>query len=249
VHGSKGDLLGVIGSKPAHLLEEEERKKPIKMKDMFIDIGARDADDARDLGVKIGTPVTIDREFRQLVNDLVTGKALDDRAGCAMMVEAMRRTTTRATVYAVGSIQEEVGLKGARTASFGLNPDVAIATETNVAGDYPGIEKKMAHLELSKGPSVTVVDGEGRGLITPDSVLLWIEGTAEKFNIPYQRDVAAGGTTDATAINLTRAGIPAGVVSVVTRYLHTPVEVLDVNDLDAAAELIARMLETVGEYF
>jgi putative aminopeptidase FrvX len=249
VHGSKGDLLGVIGSKPAHLLEEEERKKPIKMRDMFIDIGARDADDAQKLGVKIGTPVTIDREFRPLVNDLVTGKALDDRAGCAMMIEAMRRTTTGATVYAVGSIQEEVGLKGARTASFGLNPDVAIATETNVAGDYPGIEKKMAHLELSKGPSVTVVDGEGRGLITPDSVLLWIEGTAEKFDIPYQRDVAAGGTTDATAINLTRAGIPAGVVSVVTRYLHTPVEVLDLNDLDAAAELIARMLETVGEYF
>jgi len=249
VHGSQGDLLGVIGSKPAHLLEEEERKKPIKIKDMFIDIGARDAEDVRNLGVKVGTPITMDREFRSLTNDLVTGKAFDDRAGCAMMIEAMRRTKTAVTVYAVGSIQEEVGLKGARTASFGLNPDVAIATETNIAGDYPGIEKKMAHLELGKGPSVTVVDGEGRGLITPDSVLLWIESTAEQFNIPYQRDVAAGGTTDATAINLTREGIPSGVVSVVTRYLHTPVEVLNLNDLDTAAELIARMLETVGEYF
>ncbi|MGZ4920043.1 MAG: M42 family peptidase, partial [Halobacteriota archaeon] len=112
-----------------------------------------------------------------------------------------------------------------------------------------GIEKKLAHLELGKGPSVTVVDGGGRGLITPESVLRWIEGTASNAGIAYQRDVSGGGTTDATAINLTRAGIPAGVVSVVTRYLHTPVEVLDVRDLDAAADLVARMLETVGDYF
>jgi len=107
----------------------------------------------------------------------------------------------------------------------------------------------MAHLELGKGPSVTVVDGGGRGLITPDSVLRWIEGTAKEARIGYQRDVSSGGTTDATAINLTRAGIPAGVISVVTRYLHTPVEVLNLEDLDAAAELVARMLETVADYF
>ena len=180
------------------------------------------------------------------MNDLVTGKALDDRAGCVMMIEGMRRTKTEATVYAVGSIQEEVGLKGARTASFGLNPDVAIATETDVAGDHPGIEKKEAHLKLGKGPSVTVVDN---GLITPDSVLLWIEGTADKFDIPYQPDVGTAGSTDAALISLTREGIPSGVVSVVTRYFHTPVEVFNLNDLDNAAELIARMLETVGEYF
>jgi endoglucanase len=181
-----------------------------------------------------------------LANDLVTGKALDDRAGCVMMIEGMRRTKTKATVYAVGSIQEEVGSKGARTASFGLNPDVAIATETDVAGDYPGIEKKEAHLKLGKGPSVTVVDTD---LITPEKVLQWIEETARKYDIPYQPDVGTAGSTDAAIINLTREGIPSGVVSVVTRYLHTPVEVLNLKDLDNAATLIARMLETVGEYF
>jgi len=249
LHGTNGAVAGVIGSKPPHILEEEERKKPILIKDMFIDVGASNAEEVQGLGVTIGTPVTIDRQFTPLSNNLVTGKALDDRAGCAMMIEAMKRTNATTTIFAVGSTQEEVGLKGAKTASFGLNPDVAIATETNIAGDHPGIEKKLAHLELGKGPSVTVVDGGGRGLITPDSVLRWTEETAATAQIAYQRDVSSGGTTDATAINLTRAGIPAGVVSVVTRYLHTPVEVLDLTDLDAAAELIARMLESVGDYF
>jgi putative aminopeptidase FrvX len=249
LHGTKGAVPGVIGSKPPHILEEEEKKKPIPMKDMFIDIGAGSAEEVERLGVTIGTPVTIDRQFTPLSNSLVTGKALDDRAGCAMMIEAMRRTKATATVFAVGSTQEEVGLKGAKTASFGLNPEVAIATETTIAGDHPGIEKKMAHLQLGNGPSVTVVDGGGRGLITPDSVLRWIEETAAKAQIGYQREVSSGGTTDATAINLSRAGIPAGVVSVVTRYLHTPVEVINLEDLDAAAELVARMLETVGDYF
>jgi putative aminopeptidase FrvX len=112
------------------------------MKDMFIDIGAYNYEHAQKLGVKIGTPVTIDRKFTPLKDGLVTGKALDDRAGCVMMIEAMRRTKTAVCVYAVGSTQEEVGPRGARTASFGLNPDVAIATETDEAGDYPGIEKK-----------------------------------------------------------------------------------------------------------
>ncbi len=249
VHGTKGPLPGVIGSKPPHVMTDEERKQSIKMKDMFVDVGATSAEDAEQLGVIVGTPITMDRVFTPLANSLVTGKALDDRAGCAMMIEAMKRTKTTTTVYAVGSAQEEVGMKGAKTASFGLNPDVAIATETNIAGDHPGIEKKLAHLELGKGPSVTVIDGGGRGLITPDSILRWIEGTAKDNGITYQRDVSGGGTTDATAINLNRAGIPAGVVSVVTRYLHTPVEVLDVRDLDAAADLVARMLETVSDYF
>jgi putative aminopeptidase FrvX len=249
LHGTKGAVPGVIGSKPPHILDEEEKKKPIPIKDMFIDVGAGSAEEAEHLGVIIGTPVTIDRLFTPLSNNLVTGKALDDRAGCAMMIEAIRRTNATATVFAVGSTQEEVGLKGAKTASFGLDPDVGIATETTIAGDYPGIEKKLAHLQLGNGPSVTVVDGGGRGLITPDSVLRWIEETAVKAQITCQREVSSGGTTDAAAINLSRAGIPAGVVSVVTRYLHTPVEVLNLEDLDAAAELVARMLETVGDYF
>ena len=244
VHVDGDDLLGVIGSKPAHLLEEEEKEKPIKIKDMFIDIGARNGDDARDLGVKIGTPITIDREFKPLKNNLVTGKALDDRAGCTVMIEAMRRTTTEATVYAVGSVQEEFRPLGAQTAAFGLKPNVAIAVETEYADDYP--EKNGTNLKLGKGPSVTVVDG---GLITPVKVLQWIEETAEKCHIDCQRYVGKNGTTDAADINRTRKGIPSGVVSVVTRYIHTPIEVLDLDDLNNAAELIAGMLKTVGKYF
>ena len=165
------------------------------------------------------------------------------------MVEALRTTTTDVTVFAVGTAQEEVGLKGAKTSAFGLDPDAALVSETSVAGDYPGLEPKHSNLALGKGPSITVTDASGRGLIASPSVLRWLEDTAKKFNILYQLDVSAGGTTDATVIQLTRTGIPSGVISVPTRYLHSGVEVIDLRDVKAGGQLIARALESVGSRF
>jgi len=247
LHTKKGTLTGVIGSKPPHRMEEEEKKKVVKADDMFIDVGASSKKDAERLGVIPGVPVTIDREFRALANDLVTGKAFDDRAGLVMMIEALKRTKTKSMVYAVGTVQEEVGLKGAKTSAFGLSPDVALAVEITIAGHHPGIEKKDSAIEVGKGPSLTVMDAAGRGIITPEPVLRWLEETAKKRKIPYQLDVSDGGTTDATAIQLTKAGIPSGTVSLPMRYAHSPVEVLSLKDMDRCAELIARALETVGE--
>jgi putative aminopeptidase FrvX len=249
LHAAGGGLYGVIGSKPTHVMKKEEREKVVKLEDMFIDLGARSRDEVEQLGISIGTPVTIDRHFVDLGNGRVSCKAFDDRAGVAVMIEALRRTKTDCEVYMVGTVQEEVGLKGARTTAYALSPTVALVTDVEVAGGHPGIEKKELPLELDKGPVLTVSDASGRGIITPPSVLKWLKGTAAQCNIPYQLSVADGGNTDASVIHLTKAGIPTGVVGVPTRYVHTPVELLSLHDLDRAAELVARALERVGEYF
>jgi putative aminopeptidase FrvX len=252
VHGAKGKLFGVIGSKPPHLMDEEDRKKPVKLRDMFIDIGAKDAADAADHGVEVGTVATLDRGLVELANGYVTGKAFDDRAGVVMMVAALQRLKDKevpATILAVGTVQEEVGLKGARTSAFGLDPDVALVSETTIPGDHPETRKEFAHLETGKGPGITVADADGRGIIVLPRVLSWLRSTADAAGIPYQLDIISGGTTDATAIHLTKSGIPAGVVSVATRYLHSPIETLSLDDLDKGAELIARAVLSAHRYF
>lgn len=248
MHTENGPLYGVLGSKPPHAMKEEDKKKVIKAEDMFIDVGAKNKEDAEKMGIKTGTPVTSDIDFKSLGNDLVTGKAFDNRAGCVMLIEALSMMkNVKATVHAVFTVQEEVGLKGAKTSAFRLNPDVALATDVTITGDHPGIEKKDSSIEMGKGPSVTVSDADGRGIIVPESVLKWLKEAAK--NIPYQLEVGSGGTTDATAIHLTKEGIPTGVISMPTRYIHTPVSVLSMDDLEKSAELIARALEIVDKFF
>jgi endoglucanase len=166
-----------------------------------------------------------------------------------MMIEALKRTKSKSTIYAVAAVQEEVGLKGAKVAAFGLDPDIAIASDVTIPGDHPGIEKKDAPIEMGKGPVLVVADGSGRGLIATPQVIEWLVGTAKEFEIPVQLEASDGGTTDATSIYLTRSGIPTGVISVATRYIHSPVEVLNLNDIERAADLMARSLETASRYF
>jgi endoglucanase len=231
VHGRKGRLVGAIGSKPPHLMEEEERKKPIKAKDMFIDVGARDDKTVARMGIGIGDYITIDRSFKELGGDLVTGKAFDDRIGCYALVEVMKKVETDYAVYGVGTTQEEVGLKGARTAAYKINPDYALVLEVTTTGDYPGVKEEESANKVGKGPVITIVDSSGRGLITHPKVKELLVNTAKKNRIPYQLEVGIGGTTDATAIHLTREGIPSGVISIPTRYLHSSVEVASMKDI------------------
>ncbi len=250
LHTEFGTVYGVIGSKPPHAMNDEDKKKPILAEDMFIDVGATSKEDAEKLGVKAGTPITSDMEFKLLGNDMVTGKAFDNRAGCVMLIEALRQMKgVKATVHAVFTVQEEVGLKGAKTSAFGLNPDVALATDVTITGDHPGIEKKHSAMEIGKGPSITISDAEGRGIIVPEPVLKWLKEAAESSNVPYQLEVGVGGTTDASAIHLSREGIPTGVISTPSRYIHTPVSVLSMTDLENAAKLVARALEIVDRFF
>lgn len=249
LHTKSGPVAGVIGSKPPHVMKEEDRKKPVEAKDMFIDVGGKDQKDVEAMGIGPGTPISIDRDFLSLKNDRVTGKAFDNRAGVVMMIEALRRTKSKSTIYAVATIMEEVGLKGAEVSAYGLDPDLAIVTDTTIPGDHPGIEKKDSTLEIGKGPVITVADASGRGLIAGVDVIQWLEETAKEFKIDVQIEVSGGGTTDATVIQLTKSGIRTGLISIATRYIHSPVEVLSLEDLDRCAELIARAMETAPRYF
>jgi putative aminopeptidase FrvX len=249
IHTRSGPVTGVIGCKPPHVMRDDERKKVVEGKDMFIDIGCTSDKEAEALGILPGTPVSIDRSFAVLQGDRVTGKAFDNRAGLVAMIEALKRTKTKSAIYAVATVQEEVGLKGAKVAAYGLDPDVAIASDVTVPGDHPGIEKKDAPIEMGKGPVVVVADASGRGIMATPQVIEWMAGTAHEFGIPIQMEASDGGTTDATSIYLTKSGIPTGVISVATRYIHSPVEVLSLSDVEKSAELMARCMETAGRYF
>lgn len=253
VHAAGGErLFGVVGSRPPHMMDAEERKKLIKIKDMFVDCGAVSAAGAAELGVEIGSLITIDRDTQPLGNDYVTGKAFDNRAGVVMLIWALRllkAKPVKATIQAVGTVQEEVGLKGARTSAYGLTPDVAIATDVTIPGDNPGVAKSESPVAAGKGPVITIIDAAGRGVISPRPVLRWLRESADRASVAYQVQVGNGGNTDATAISITKSGIPTSVVSVATRYIHSPVEVLSLRDLEQGATLIAAAVESAHEYF
>ena len=243
LHASGGPVYGVIGGKPVHMMNEEERKKGVKLDDMFIDVGAVNKEEVANLGIDVGTPITIDREFRELANSRVTGKAFDNRAGVAMLIKTLRTVKSPLTIYGVFTVQEEVGLKGARTSAYTIEPDVAIATDVTIPGDHPGIELKDAPVEMGKGPVITIVDSSGRGLIADRRVVKWLKDTADANGIAVQMEVGSGGTTDATAIHLTKGGIPSTTISPPTRYIHSPVEVLDINDIDCGVKLLVAALK------
>jgi endoglucanase len=225
------------------MMNEEERKKGVKIDDMFIDVGAINREEVANLGIDVGTPITIDREFRELANSRVTGKAFDNRAGVAMLIRTMQTVKSPLTIYGVFTVQEEVGLKGARTSAYTIEPDIAIATDVTIPGDHPGIEMKDAPVEMGKGPVITIVDSSGRGLIADRRVVKWLKDAADANGITVQMEVGTGGTTDATAIHLTKGGIPSTTISPPTRYIHSPVEVLDMKDVEAGVQLLVAALK------
>ena len=245
IHSTVGEpVVGVIGSKPPHVTSPEERNKIVKYKDMFIDIGAKDKEEAEKM-VKIGDKITFNSIFAEYPNNRVMGKALDNRVGCYVMMEVLKRVDTRATGYGVGTVQEEVGLKGAKTVSFKLNPDLAFALDVTLSGDHPGIKKDEAPVVMGEGPAVILADASGRGILTQDSVKNLLIKAGDENDIPYQLEVSDGGTTDGTAIHLTREGIPTGVVSVPTRYIHTPVSVCSMDDVENTIRLITEAINSL----
>ncbi|MEM3553911.1 MAG: M42 family metallopeptidase [Candidatus Bathyarchaeia archaeon] len=247
VHTEKGPLHGIIGSKPPHIQKEEERKKVMTYDELFIDIGAENQEEAKKMGVKIGDPVSFDIKFAKMSDDIVIGKAFDDRVGCAVMVEAMKQLKeAECTVYAVGTVQEEVGLRGATTAAFGIYPDVGIALDVTIAGDVPGVKEVEAPVKLRKGPSITVAD---YGLITHPKVLRLLVDVAEENKIPYQLETGLQGSTDAARISLTREGVPSGVISVPTRYIHSPASLLSLKDAENAVKLTVAAIQKIPKCF
>jgi putative aminopeptidase FrvX len=233
-----GSLVGVVGRKPIHLLKDDDRKQVPETKALHIDIGAKDGDEARKL-VRIGDVAVIDVEPVELPNERLVSRALDNRVGCFVAAEAARLVAAAGgapgDVVALAVAQEETTFAGSRTSTFALEPDLAIAVDVTFATDQPGIELG----ELTKHPlgSGAVIE---RGTTLHPRVFELLYEAAEQEQIPFTLSSSGRNTgTDADAIHITRTGVPTGLVSVPLRYMHSPVEMVCLDDIDAAARLIA----------
>lgn len=239
IQTSSGPVPGVIGKKPIHLLKADERGKPVELEDLWIDVGCTSRAETLDAGVRVGDPATYAYGMTRLVGDRITARALDNRVGAWVVAEALRRVKAlhpQAAVFAVATVQEEIGLRGARTSAFGVDPDVGIAVDVTFATDFPSMDaRKTSELKLGAGPAILRGANANRRL--GDRLI----ETAEAAAIPHQLEAEAGGTgTDANAMQISRAGMAAGLVGVPLRYMHTPCEVISLADADNAAELLAR---------
>lgn len=241
VHTSGGETVrGVMmpaGGKPPHLMAGEEPKPP-KVEQFFVDIGLP-GERVHEL-VEVGDMVTLDRTLERAGNNII-GKAMDDRAGVFVMIEALRALGThQVDVAAVATVQEEVGLRGATTAAFGVEPDIGIALDGTLAVDVPGIEECDAISLLGQGVGIKVMDSSS---ISDPRLVRQMRDIARRENIPFQMEILPRGGTDAGALQRTRAGVPAITLSVPTRYVHTVNEMVSEVDIQAAVTLLARFLE------
>ncbi|MFN8164043.1 MAG: M42 family metallopeptidase [Solirubrobacterales bacterium] len=239
VRGKDGLVPGVVGRKPIHLLEADQRKKVVELKSMHIDIGASDRDEAAEL-IRVGDPVVIAAEPVPVLGERLVSRALDNRLGAYVALESLRRCNERrgpgeGSFAAVAAVQEEIGLFGARTAAFEVRPDIAIAVDVTHATDAPGVEEKeLGSSPLGSGPVI------GRGsTLSPKLFELLVE-TAEAEDIEHSISASGRGTsTDADVLQISRSGIPTGLISIPLRYMHSPVEMVDLGDVEATVELLA----------
>jgi putative aminopeptidase FrvX len=242
----KGEVVGVVGSKPPHELEDEERKKVVQIKDMHIDIGAAKGFDVeKTLGVRPGDPIVPWSPFMMMGNPKTyLSKAWDDRVGCAMMIDVMRRLTKERhpnSLYAVGTVQEEVGLRGATTSAAVVDPDVAFAVEVSIAHDTPGFPADEVEA-LGNGPSIFVYD---RSMIPNRNLLDLALDVAAKRKIPYHLASIDKGGTDTGKIHMNRAGVPSLVIGVATRYIHSHIGIIHRSDYDNAVRLFTEMVKVL----
>lgn len=244
IHTSNGPVPGVIGKTPIHIIKFEDRKKGSEIKDLWIDIGVKNKKEAESF-ISIGDPVTYTYDFMELRKGIAVARGFDDRIGSFTVAEVLRVLSASknitASVYCVSTVQEEIGLRGARTSAFGIDPLVGIATDVTFATDQPGVEEKhVGDIKLGGGPVIA------RGPNINPRVFEILVKTAGKLKIPYQVEGISRATgTDANVIQITRAGVAAGLVSVPLRYMHTPVETLNLNDVEGVIKLMAGFAEEV----
>jgi len=251
IHARNGPVTGVVGNVAPHLMKEEPNKKPPKIHDLFIDIGVKDKKDAHKL-VNIGDPITLNDEFELLRNDLAIARAFDNRIGTFAVAEALRLLRAangrrRAEVLAVSNIMEEVGLLGARQIAYSLKPDVAVVVDVTHATDYPSVSKPQhGEVAIGKGPTLT------HGGCNHPGVVARLEQVAREKKIKLQHEaMSASSGTDTDVIFWTRGGIPSALISLPNRYMHSPVEVVNLKDLEQIPELLAAFAISLkrGEQF
>ena len=243
VHTARGPIVGVIGKRAIHLMDPDDRKKKSDLHALWIDLGVTCKPDAENL-VAIGDPVTIRVPLERLNGDMATAKSFDNRMAvwiCGETLRLLRGKSFPAALYSVSTVQEEIGLRGARTSAFGISPQVGLALDVCHATDYPDEDKrKVGELRLGKGPVIT------RGANINPRVFDLLVRAAREEEIPVQIEAEGGGTgTDANAMQLNQAGMATGLVSVPVRYMHTPCETLSLTDLENAARLCAAFITRI----
>lgn len=241
---NKGEVTGLIGSKPPHILSPEARKKPVDIKDMFIDIGASSREEVTEWGVRPGDMVVPYFEFTVMNNEkMLMAKAWDNRIGCAIAIDVLKNLKSEAhpnIVYGVGTVQEEVGLRGAKTSAQKIKPDIAFAVDVGIAGDTPGVTDKEAMGKMGKGPAIVLYDAS---MVSHKDLRDFVTKVADENNIPYQFDAIPGGGTDAGSIHVTVNGVPALSIAIPTRYIHSHAGILHRDDFENTVKLITEVIK------
>ncbi len=244
IRTSKGDVIGILGAKPPHLLDGEERKKIVEKKDMYIDVGARSEDEVREMGVRPGDPIIPASEFTVMANpSFYLSKAFDNRLGCALAAQVLRQLAEDGhpnTVYAVGTVQEEVGLRGAKTSAFVIEPDVAVILEVDIAGDVPGIKPEESSVKMGGGPTLLLYDAR---MIPNLKLRDMVIAIAEELGISLQFSAVSGGATDGGMIHIHNEGVPTVVIGVPTRHIHSHNAIICRDDYDKALALVVALVK------
>ncbi|MBN1683627.1 M42 family metallopeptidase [Candidatus Bathyarchaeota archaeon] len=250
IRGSKGDIIGIIAAKPPHLLSDEDRRKVVEKKDMFIDIGASCQEEVEEAGIRIGDPAVPWSPFEIIQNGKVAmGKAFDDRIGAFIIAEALKRIKEQQiihnnTAYGAATVQEEVGTRGAQTITHVIEPDVGIVLEVDIAGDVPGIRSQDAPTKMGKGPSLITYDGS---MIPNQPYKEFVIDVAKKAQIPLQLSMVRSGGTDGAKIHMGRGGCPTIVIGVPTRHIHSHVGLLSLKDVENAIRLIIELIKKLDK--
>jgi putative aminopeptidase FrvX len=240
-----GPIVGVISSIPPHNLTEEQRKKPMEIKNMLIDIGADDKEDAEKIGIKPGQPIVPICPFTAMANNKkILAKAWDNRYGCGLSIELLKELqneTLPNQLFSGATVQEEVGLRGAKVAANMINPDIFYALDASPANDVTGSDQEFG--QLGKGALLRIFD---RSMITHRGMREFILDTAETNNIPYQYFISQGGT-DAGSVHLSANGVPSAVVGICSRYIHTSASIIHVDDYAAAKDLLVKLVKSTDQ--
>lgn len=244
IYTGERKIEGVIGSKPPHILPHDERKKPARMNQMFIDIGVDSKEEAMELGIRPGTPIVPIPSFQVLANPkYVMAKAWDNRFGCALSVELLRALhgeKLASKLYAGATVQEEVGLRGALTSAHTIEPDLFFAFDAGPCLDTPGITPDVIYSKLGGGAAIRIYD---RSMVTHRRLREWVLDTAQTHNIPFQYFASPGGGTDAGRVHMTGRGVPSIGVGIASRYIHSHAAVMHRDDFDAALQLMTLLVK------
>lgn len=248
IQTKNGLVEGIVGSVPPHLMSLEARRKVVEIKDMFIDVGASSKAEAGEFGIRPGDAIVPICPFSVMNNPkLMVAKAWDNRLGCAVAIEVAKRIKERQhpnTVYAVGTVQEEVGSRGGRTVAQMLKPDIAIAVDVGIAGDTPGINRNQAPSKMGAGPEICLYDAT---MIAHPGLRDFVVSVAEEEKIPYQFSTVPGGGTDAGPMHTVGSGVPSIALAVPTRYIHSHASILHYDDFENLVKLIVALVERLDQ--